>query len=708
MPKKILIICFIILFTNFYSNANTYYDNGTKLMNSYQYTSAIEQYKNAIRQYPNDYNSRIGLINAYSKRASHNYKTLKDNQKTLNDLRSALFYVKYYGDGAVTPPLQSAQASLEKNIKELLNIMKPDTSAEGLLASAQQLRKQGELPSSFIVYQQLINTKYDKAATTESGDILNALKNPSLAIVYYNKLLRTEPDNYDVLIKMGECYQQIGNTTLATENFNNALLHSKNSKVALDNLEKIWRQQVYKNPSDAEAHANLGVIFQQKGNYDEALAEYQKAEQLNPNNMTTKLNLGTLYQEQGKYENAITLYDKVLFNDAENINARKYKAQCLEALGKNKEAIVEYKRVAAFDENNVEAKAAIVKLTSATGSPDEFISSIEETYKNPYDKAIALYQAGYDMHKNKKYELAKTYYLKSLTYDKNQPDLYLNLSDIYVQLKDNSSAIKVLNEAKSLFPTNPQITQRLDQFKLADTQKALEDGGKALLKGDYEKALSYYKSVQPQTPESLLGIASTYQTMGKYNDAISYYKSAYNMAPNDIETAYYIASAYSAIDDFNNAKVYVNKVLAKNPNHQNAKTLLKYISEEEVQQGINKALDLYNTQNYQDAYNLLSSMISKNPTVAVPYYYRGMVLDEQKKYEQAILDYKNTIKYDSNFDLAYYSLGVDYDNLKNYKEAFAYYNKYLKITKEQNEYTSFVKNRIEELKKYVPNLTQAQ
>ena len=72
------------------------------------------------------------------------------------------------------------------------------------------------------------------------------------------------------------------------------------------------------------------------------------------------------------------------------------------------------------------------------------------------------------------------------------------------------------------------------------------------------------------------------------------------------------------------------------------------------------------------------------------------------------MDYQNTLKYDSNFELAYYSLGVDYDNLKNYKEAYNNYNKYLKSTKEQNEYTEFVNKRIEELKKYVPNLTQAK
>ena len=704
MPKKLLLVC-LLLSANL-AFANNYYDIGTKYMNNYQYTSAIEQFKNGLRQYPNDYNSRIGLINAYSARATYNYKTLKDNQKTLNDLRSALFYIKYYGDGATTTDLQTAEAATNKNIREIIGLMKPDTSAEGLLNSAKQLRNKSELPSSFVVYQQLVNTKYDKEASIASGDILRVLKNPSLAIVYYNKVLRNEPNNSDVLIKIGECYQETGNSQLAAENFNKALSDSKNSTAALNNLEKIWRQQIYKKPSDAEAHANLGVIYQQKGDYDLALAEYQKANQLNPNNMTTILNLGTLYQAQQKFESAISQYDKVLFSDANNLEARKYKAQCLQALNKTTEALNEYKRILALDANNHEIKKEIVNLTSANGKPEDILAVLNENVTNPTEKASILYQSAYNFHKEKKYELAKKFYLESLKLNSNQPDIYLNLSDVYLLLNDKQAAINILNDGKTAFPTNLQISERLKQFKLADVQKTLEEGGQALLSGQYEKALSLYKSIQPQTADSLLGIASTYQTMGDYSNAISYYKMAYNMEPNNIETAYYIASAYSANEDYNNAKIYVDKVLAQNPNHQNAKILAKFISEEVVQNDINKALDLYNNQQYQDAYNLLTTMIAKNPSSAVSYYYRGMVLDEQKKYESAIADYKNTIKYDRNFDLAYYSLGVDYDNLKDYKSAYSYYTQYLNITREQNEYTKFVKNRIEELKKYVPNLAQ--
>ena len=707
MPKKIILLVLLLMITNT-AFANKYYQAGEQYLNNYQYSSAIEQFKNAIRQYPNDYNSRVGLINAYLARAAYDFNTLKDYQKALNDSRSGLFYIKYYDNEGVNATMQAAAEKTERNIKEILNILKPDTSAEGLLKTAKQLRNQGEIPSSFVVYQQLINTKYDKEASIASGDILRIMKNPSLALVYYKKVLVKEPNNYDILIKLGECYQETGNANLAAENFNKALSISGNSQVALDNLEKIWRQQIYKTPSDAEAHANLGVIYQNKGDYTAAMAEYQKAEQLNPNNMTTKLNLGTLYQAQGQYENAITLYDKVLFSNAENLDARKFKAQCLQALNKNEEALVEFKRVLAFDPNNSDAKNAILTISSKSGDSNQYLNILNETIKDPIQKANALYSTGYEFHKNKKYKEAKDYYLKALELNPNQSDIYLNLSDIYLQLNDKTAAINILNDGKTKFPQNTQIAERLKSFQLAQSQQVIEDGGQALLKGDYEKALSLYKSIQPATEDSLLGIASTYQTMGKYAEAIEYYKKVYLMNQNNPETAYYIASAYVAMEDLSNAKTYVNLVLAKNPNHQNAKTLLKYINEEETQKSINSALDLYNSKKYNEAYNLLSSMISKNPSSAVAYYYRGMVLDEQNKYDMAILDYKNTLKYDSTFDLAYYSLGVDYDNLKNYKEAFSYYNKYLKATSEQNEYTEFVNKRIEELKKYVPNLTQTK
>ena len=707
MPKKIFLLCLFLIFANS-AFSNPYYDLGEKYLNNYQYSSAIEQFRNSLRQYPTDYNSRIGLINAYSARAAYYNNTAKDYQKALNDSRSALFYIKYYDNGSINASLQNAQVKFENNIKELLNILKPNTTPDGLLLSAKTLRGQSELPSSFIVYQQLLNTKYDKEATVASGDILRILKNPSRAIVYYDKALKTEPDNYELLIKIGECYQESGNSKAAVESFNKAMQISQNSDYAISNLEKIWRQQIYKNPADAEAHANLGVIYQHKGDFEAAMQEYQKASKLNPNNSTTKLNLGTLYQEQKKYEDAITQYDAVLFTDAKNINARKYKAQCLQALDRNKEALVEYKRILALSPDDSEASSAILRLATVSGNTEEFNAVVNQNFQTNSDRAKAYYQYAYDLHKNKKYEEAKNYYLKSLELNPELADAYLNLSDIYLQLNDENNAVKILTEARQIFPMNMDISKRLKEIQLAGTQKLLEQGGQALLAGQYEKALNLYNSIKPQTVDSIIGIASTYQSMGKIDEAIEYYKKASILSPNNAEIFYYIASAYSSKDDLANAKIYLNKVLAINSNHQNAKNLLTYISEQDIQKNLDKALDLYNSQKYQEAYAMLTNMINQKPTEYITYYYRGLVLDEQNKYEQAITDYKNAIKYDSQFDLAYYSIGVDYDTLKNFKEAYNYYKKYLSISKENNEYTEFAKKRIEELKKNVPNLAQTK
>lgn len=707
MLRKILL--FVSLFAvSLPAYSNAYFDLGEKYFNNKQYTSAIEQFKNSLRQYPNDYKSRIALINAYSARATYYNNTLKDFQKALNDSRSALYYLKYCDKGAINPSLQNAMLKFENNIKELNLQLKTDNSVEGLYNSAKRLRIQSELPSSFIVYQQLMNTKYDREATLASGDILRILKNPTEAIVYYDKALKADPNNYNLLIKIGECYQEIGKAELAAEKFNKALSVSKNSDLALSNLEKVWRQQIYKNPADAEAHANLGVIYQQKGDFSLALQEYQKALRLKPASVNTKLNLGTLYQAQNKFSEAISQYDLVIYSDPSNVNARKFKAQCLESLGKDEEALIEYKRVLDLDENNFDAKNAILNLASASGNKDVLNSIVDENLQNNKDKAIAYYNFAYDLHKNKKYNDAKSYYLKSLELNDNQPDAYLNLSDVYYQLKDENSAVKILEDAKLKFPLNNDILNRLKQIKLVNSQIIIEQAGQALLAGQYDKALSLYNSIQPQSEDSLLGIASTYQAMDKLDDAILYYKKASALSPNNSEIAYYIASAYVVKEDYKSAKAYLNSVLVKNPNHDSAKNLMNYISDQELQKNLDLALNLYNEKKYSEAYILLSSMIADNPKNHIIYYYRGLVLDEQKKFYDAINDYKISIKNDSKFDLAYYSLAVDYDTLKKYNEAIEYYNKFLSLTTLKNEYSDFAKKRVEELMKYVQNVAQTE
>ena len=189
--------------------------------------------------------------------------------------------------------------------------------------------------------------------------------------------------------------------------------------------------------------------------------------------------------------------------------------------------------------------------------------------------------------------------------------------------------------------------------------------------------------------------------MENYSKAIEYFKKALAKEPNNTDIMYYIALAYSNNDDITNAKTYIKKAIALTKSDEKIKELNNYIVETDKNQQLEKAFELYEKNNLTQALTILNTLIAEDSKNAHAYFYRAMVFDAQKKYQDAINNYLNSVKYTNDLNVAYYSIGVDYDYLKNYNQAVNYYKKYLSTNPTEQEYIDFVNNRIKELKPYV-------
>ena len=138
--------------------------------------------------------------------------------------------------------------------------------------------------------------------------------------------------------------------------------------------------------------------------------------------------------------------------------------------------------------------------------------------------------------------------------------------------------------------------------------------------------------------------------------------------------------------------------MALDKTNEKAKSLLSFVIEQENNAQLEKALNLYDKQNYIEALKIVNAVILKDPKNGGAYYYRGLIYDAQSKYSLAIADYLNTIKYSPDIVLAHYSLAVDYDTLKRYKEAAVEYRKFLATKPEESEYTKYARKRVAEIK----------
>lgn len=705
--KKILSFLVIVLLLQNTNLAATVYDDnyqedpnyikGMEYMESGQYASAINEFKKAVRTNPTDDSALIGLSNAYNMRAKYYIDSLKDADKAISDIKSALFFNRYFRETSSSQSMQ-ALVQMEKNLRMLEMAKKIAFTPDEIAQNAKKERTKGEFAAAAYDYFRLINdNKYKAEANAAIGDIYKIFNRPHKAVMYYQNSLAANSNDTDVHLKLARVYEEMDDLDSSLKEYGFALNTSEERADILDSLEKIWQKRVDTTPKDAEAHANLGVVFQKQKRYLEALEEYKKAEALNPSNINTKINIATLYQEQKKFDAALDIYNTILQTKPQDINLLTYKAQCLAELKKTQEAINIYKKILQLDPKNSNAKTELFALIKNNMSNDDVLAFLYQNVKNSPQDANVYYEFAYELHKAGKIDDAITYYKQSITMDRQNIDAYINLSQCYRQKHRYADAYDIIKKAAEIDANNQLVKTQADAIEKEYAVSIYNNATNAYESGNYETAIEMYLQVKPQTVQSTLGIAGAYQALGNNQKAIEYYKLAMSIEPNNADIPYYIAAIYVNSNDFENAEQYIKLALSKNPAHSKTKELESYIISKKTESLMETAVKVFEDEKYQEAVSLFDKVIQLSPNDANAYYYRALSFDALKNYQKAINDYKTVIRISPQMSIAYYLIAVDFDNLKSFVTAKDYYKKYIEMVVDDNEYKKYAETRIKEL-----------
>ena len=680
-----------------YAGFKEHFDLGQQYLSNYQYSGAVTEFKNALRINYMDNSARIGLINSYISRATYYGNTERNYQKAADDYRSALFYMQYY------PHKVSSQQYIPQvtaNLNTRLSQINYDRSPQNRFKTAKQLRAEGNFAAAAYEFNQaLADRSLQQECFEQVGDIMKLLGNKQKAAEYYRKSIAVAPDNIPLRLSYAKILDDLGNENAAVQEYNYILSKTTDNKELLYSLERIYKKKLEKSPHDADLTANLGAIMQKQGNFDAALMYYQKSESLNPSNINTRLNVGTLYHQKGDNRTAIKAYDSVLILYPDNVNANLYKAQANEAMGDTKAAIEGYKKVLALDPSNTEAQNKLLNSVKNTMSTAHFIEYVKKNMADS-NPANLFYNYALELHKQNKLTDAITLYKEALKLNAQNPEIYVNLAIAQNQGSYTLSAIETLKTALEKFPSNSQLKDVLKSVNNDLINSKLARAAEFYNKQDYKNAIATYQEISPATMESLLGIASTYQTMKDSKNAISYYEKAQQISPDNSNIPYYIATIYADNEDWDNARKYLNTSLALDSNNKQSAEFLKTVTEQINLNTLNKAITLYENEKYNDALPIFNEILNGDKENSYAYYYRGMIYDSQNKRQDAIGDFKKAYELNNEFGIANYLIASNYDELKNFKEAYNYYNKYANSNAQDDEYKQYAKARAEELKQY--------
>ena len=164
--------------TNYSAQGSVYYNQGVEFLKAKKYPEAITEFRKALRENPTDKSARIQLVNTYLERAQYYNNKAMDYNKAANDIRSAIFYMKYYNNEPAEAKYIADINTMEENLETILYAINADQTPKGHLTMGKSLRAQGEFAAAMTEFQKAValwrNADYESLELPLYADTLSA------------------------------------------------------------------------------------------------------------------------------------------------------------------------------------------------------------------------------------------------------------------------------------------------------------------------------------------------------------------------------------------------------------------------------------------------------------------------------------------------------------------------------------------------------
>jgi predicted Zn-dependent protease len=170
--------------------------------------------------------------------------------------------------------------------------------------------------------------------------------------------------------------------------------------------ERVFNRELEKNPDSALAHFGMGLVWNEKSEYDLAIEHFQKALLAQPKSVPVLRGLGKSYQMKGQDAEAIAVLEKALSIDPQDVSLTFLLAFSYQNLKKYERAIRLYERLVAMN-------AASIQVFYNLGV----------SYGKEGNLALAHYNFGIYFKRMGKREKAVFHFEKAEKLSKNDPAL---------------------------------------------------------------------------------------------------------------------------------------------------------------------------------------------------------------------------------------------------------------------------------------------
>lgn len=294
-----------------------------------------------------------------------------------------------------------------------------------------------------------------KDAYFNLGNIFVQLGNSQEAIRAYEQVIQINPKKEEAYINVVIAYNK------AFKEYPQETSYLEARKSVLDRLERL----VNAHPK-ATSYFNLGFVYAESQDWNQAIVAYRKALEVNPRHAKTLYNLANLYKNLGFFQEAVVLYQKTIDVDPKNSDTYVNLGVIYQKLGDNKRANEYYLKSLRIDSKNLKNYFNLATIAEKEGHLEDALYW--------YEKFVAGEPANPDGHYNlanvcarlKKNDRAMDHYLKAVELKSDYLDAWVNLSLLSYVEKDFKNALKYFEEARLLgYVPPPEFAAAIEKYK---------------------------------------------------------------------------------------------------------------------------------------------------------------------------------------------------------------------------------------------------
>ena len=544
---------------------------------------------------------------------------------------------------------------------------------------------------------------------TSSGAIVsstqNGLRSGMITQQYDTELIRkfnADKSNTDLTIKVFKMnvangkYKQAANA-LVEHFLSNGKSINNLSYEYINYLNTVKRDLMYQeDDKTSDIYGLLGAITLNTDSTGTALSYAQKAAELNPQKYSSLL--AKLYYINGNYSQAVDLFNNQLAKYPSDYDSMFYRAKSLAAEGNSKKVKDDFKQLINMNKYVNEASDELFKILYNENATDETIISnlmpkgknmtTQQAYSSLIKKMVKIHA----------YDTAEKMIQRAEQYS-TDADLYLTVAEAYAQNGDVQNAKAYLEKSKRLLDSDKDIS-RFNIISAGFSGEQLKGAKDLALSGRYDDAIQLYQnSSNPESLDSLLGMATSYAGMGNDTKAMSYLNKAMSMYPDNADVYYAFAKYFSDNGDVETARKYVNNAMRINSKDPKIIQLSNKLKGQKLDDLLEDAFNAFDAQNYEETLSILNKITKIEPDNYTAYYYKGLTYGNMNNYSAAITEFMKAKSLNPQFVFVNYLLGVAYDNIGDKYEAKKYYNLYLsqENNSENAEYINYARKRVEKL-----------